>query len=62
MIGVDVADLVARDVGEGFGGAEVCEEEAVALQDVGFISAVGDGVGCVGPGAGVLGGVFGAEV
>ena len=35
----------------------MCEEGAVALEDVGFFEARGDGVGRVGPGAGGFGGV-----
>ena len=42
---VDVADFIASDVGMGFGGAEVCEEGAIALQDVGFVDAGGTGLG-----------------
>ena len=36
---VDVADFGAGDVGEGFGGAEMREERAIALEDVGFFGA-----------------------
>ena len=49
VVEVDVADFLAGDVGKGFGGAEVCEEGAVALQDVGFFHTGGDGSGGVGP-------------
>ena len=52
---IDVADLGAGDVGERFGGTEVREERAVALEDVGFLCAGGDRGGGVGPGTGVLG-------
>lgn len=46
---VDRGDSGAGDVGEGFGGAEVCKEGAVALKDVGFLRTCGDGVGSIGP-------------
>lgn len=36
VVGVDICDLCAGDVGEGFRGAEVSEEGAVAGEDVGF--------------------------
>ena len=62
VVKVDVADLGACDVGEGFRGAEVGEEGAVALEDIGLFRAGGDGGRGVGPGAGVLGGVSGCEV
>ena len=62
MVEVDVADFLAGDVGKGFGGAEVCEEGAVALQDVGFFHTSGDGFGGVGPGTGVFGCVGRGEV
>ena len=59
---IDVADLGAGDVGEGFGGAEMREERAVALEDVGFFCAGGDGSRGVGPRTGVFGGVGRGEV
>lgn len=46
---VDGGDFGARDVGEGFGSAEVCKEGAIALEDVGFLRTCGDGVGSIGP-------------
>lgn len=58
---VDGGDLGPGEVGEGFGGAEVREEGAVALQEVGFRVPGGRGVGGVWPGAGVGGGVGGGE-
>ena len=60
-MGVDVRDLGAGDVGEGFGGAEVREEGAVAGEDVGFRGARGGRGGGVGPGAGVFGRVARGE-
>ena len=36
VVGVDACELGAGAVGERFGGAQVGEEGAVALQDVGF--------------------------
>ena len=59
--GVNVADLGTGDVGEGFGGAEVGEEGAVSLEDVGFFGAGGRRIGGVGPRAGGLSGVGGCE-
>lgn len=58
---VDRCDLQAGDIGESFGGAEVCEEGAVALEDIRFFDAFGDGVRGVRPEAGVFGGVVGGE-
>ena len=54
VVEVDVADFLAGNVSKGFGGAEVCEEGAVALQDVGFVHTSGNGSGSVGPGTGVF--------
>ena len=62
VVRVDGGDFEARDIGEGFGGAEVCEEGAVALEDVGFFGGGCGGGGGVGPGARVFGGVVGGEV
>ena len=62
MVEVDIADFVAGDVGEGFGGAEMREVRAVLLQDELFVGAGCDGLGGVGPGACVFRGVVGAVV
>lgn len=59
---VDGVDFCAGDIGKRFCGAQVCEEGAVALQDVGLFGARGGGVGGVGPGTRVLRGVGGGEV
>lgn len=61
VAGVGVRNFGAREVGEGFGGAEVGEEGAVAGEDVGFGRGGGGGGGGVGPGAGVFGCVGGGE-
>lgn len=61
VVGVDVGDFGAGEVGEGFGGAEVREEGAVAREDVGFGCGGGGGGGGVGPRAGVFGCVGGGE-
>lgn len=55
--GVDEGDLVAGVVGQGFGGAEVGEEGAVAGEDGELGGGGRGGVGCVGPGPGVFVGV-----
>lgn len=59
---IDGGDLKAGDIGERFGRAKVCEEGAIALEDVRFFGAVGDRVRGVGPGAGAFGGVVRGEV
>ena len=59
VVGVDVCEFGTGNVSEGGGGAEVREEGAVALEDVGFVRAGGGGAGGVGPGAGVFRGVGG---
>ena len=61
MVGVDVRDLGTGEVCEGFGGAEVREEGAVAGEDVGFGRGGGGGGRGVRPGAGVFGCVGGGE-
>ena len=61
VVDVDVAHLFASNVGESFGGANVSEEGAVALENVGFVGTAGNWMRGVGPWASVFGGVIGAE-
>ena len=61
MLRVDGGDFGTGGVGEGFGGAEVREEGAVAGEDVGFRRAGCGGGRGVGPGAGVFGRVGSGE-
>lgn len=61
VVVVDAGDLFAGDVCKRFGGAEVREKGAVALEDVGLVGAGGDRVWGVGPRAGILAGVGRAE-